>query len=227
MKADPAARRIVRPRQARSERRRKALLLAATRVFGAQGVARATVADVAAEAGVPVSAIYDYFPSKEQLLCEVPRANFEELYGSIDVLLAGIASPKARLELLYLSTMRYIVANPDWGRVFFLEIWPSRTALDHPIREAIDDYARRFVTALGRARDAKELPADADPYLGMTLLLGAMCQLVATWLLLGRPSDLVGAGRAAFRTLWAGLESMAAAPASARGADLQADRLKA
>ena len=48
------------------------LLAAATRMFTRDGIAKAQMIDIAAEAGVSVSSIYDYCPSKEDLAYEVP-----------------------------------------------------------------------------------------------------------------------------------------------------------
>ncbi len=180
--------------QSRSRERRRAILLAATRVFGEQGVTRARMADIARLAGVPTSSIYDYFGSKEALLYEVPRANFEELYAEADARLAGLDSCEAQLRLLYALTLGYVSRNPAWGRVFFLEIWPSPLVAETAVREAIDAYALRFVTLFKEGMRRGEFDADADPYLLADIFLGAMCQVVATWLLYGRPRDLAGAG---------------------------------
>ena len=58
------------PKQIRSRRRQLDLLEAATRVFARDGIAKAKMADIAAEAGISVSSIYDYYPSKEDLAYE-------------------------------------------------------------------------------------------------------------------------------------------------------------
>lgn len=176
--------------QARSRERRRQILLAATEVFGEQGVARTRMAEIAKRAGVPLSSIYDYFGGKEHLLYEVPRANFEELYEEADARLAALKSPRARIVALYELTFRYIERHPAWGRVFFLEIWPSPLVSESAVAEAIDDYALRFVRLFREGQRADEFRADLDPYLLTDIFLGAMCQIVATWLLYGRPRNL-------------------------------------
>ena len=47
--------------------RRQSILSAATRVFSQKGIASATMAEIASEAGISPGAIYRYFENKEQL----------------------------------------------------------------------------------------------------------------------------------------------------------------
>lgn len=49
------------------EARRQSILLAASEVFSAKGVEAATMAEIAARAGISPGAIYRYFPGKEDL----------------------------------------------------------------------------------------------------------------------------------------------------------------
>ena len=69
------------PKQIRSRRRQLDLLEAATRVFARDGIAKAKMADIAAEAGISVSSIYDYYPSKEDLAYEIPIRRLAQFYA--------------------------------------------------------------------------------------------------------------------------------------------------
>jgi TetR/AcrR family fatty acid metabolism transcriptional regulator len=60
-------------RRALTEERRKQILKAATKVFAAKGFDRATIADVAREAGIAEGSIYNYFKNKGDLLVGIPR----------------------------------------------------------------------------------------------------------------------------------------------------------
>ena len=73
--------------------RRTQILDAAARSFARSGFHRATMQDVAAEAGMSPGNLYRYFPSKDALvagLCERDRVGlareFQELHGSADFL---------------------------------------------------------------------------------------------------------------------------------------------
>lgn len=186
--------------QQRSQERRRRILDAATRVFGDRGLAVASLTEVARAAEVPLPSLYDYFPNKRTLIASVPARNFEELYELLDRQEGGTCGE--RLHRLYAATFAYIAGNPSWGRVFFLEIWPSVLAAQPAIRRSIDEYGRRYVRILEDGIARGEFRRDLDPRLAMSLLLGAMCHLTAVWLLYGQPFDLCQKGEAAFAALW-------------------------
>jgi AcrR family transcriptional regulator len=58
---------MARVSEAHLEARRQSILAAATRVFSQKGIAAATMAEIASEAGISPGAIYRYFENKEQL----------------------------------------------------------------------------------------------------------------------------------------------------------------
>lgn len=55
--------------------RHQFIIEAAERVFSRYGVSRATMADIAAEAGVARQTVYNAYQNKDELLCAVIRAN--------------------------------------------------------------------------------------------------------------------------------------------------------
>ena len=58
---------MARVSDAHLEARRQSILAAATKVFSHKGIAAATMAEIASEAGISPGAIYRYFENKEQL----------------------------------------------------------------------------------------------------------------------------------------------------------------
>jgi AcrR family transcriptional regulator len=184
-------------KQKRSQDRRARIVAAATRLFGRRGIAGTSLTDVAKLAKVPLSSLYDYFRDKDDLVAAVPEENYLALYAQLTAS-EGDPAPRQQLRAIYLGNLEYIRANPDWGRVFFLEIWPSAAIAEARIRKAVDRYALRYVDLVRRAIASRAYRDDLDPYLAMSLLMGGMCQLTAVWLLYRRPYDLVDRGRALF-----------------------------
>jgi AcrR family transcriptional regulator len=190
---------ILKLKQERSRERRARIVGAATRLFGKRGIAQTSLTDVAELARVPLPSLYDYFKDKRDLVAAVPEDNYLALYERLTTGGAGRKrSPRQQLRATYLTNLEYVRANPDWGRVFFLEIWPSAAVGQARIRKAVDRYGRHYVELIRRAIAAGEYAKDLDPYLAMSLLMGGLCQLTAVWLLYGRPYDLVERGTQMF-----------------------------
>lgn len=189
-------------KQQRSRDRRQQIIAAATKLFGRKGIDRTSLTEIAMTAKVPLSSIYDYFEDKQALVLEVPEENFAALYEKTEpLLLRGGTDPVEQLRITYLSNFEYIRQNPGWGRVFFLEIWPSVAAAEPRIRKPVDKYALRYVSLIRQAIRAGRYRNNLDPYIAMSLLMGGMCQLTAVWLLYGRKYDLVIKGKTLFATL--------------------------
>ena len=121
-------------KQQRSRERREQILAAATKLFGEKGIDRTSLTDIAATAKVPLSSIYDYFADKRALVLEVPEENFAALYQRTEPLLSKGSDPVEQLKITFLTNFEYISENPSWGRVFFLEIWPSVIAAEPQIK---------------------------------------------------------------------------------------------
>lgn len=79
------------PPQADAARRR--LLEAAARCIAREGTAGASVAAVAAEAGVSRQTVYRYFTSRDQLTGRVLRTAAEDLRAKLDRSIAALADP--------------------------------------------------------------------------------------------------------------------------------------
>lgn len=187
-------------KQERARERRRKIVAAATRLFGKQGIAQTSLTEIARLSGVPLPSLYDYFKDKQDLVAAVPEENYQALYGLIasEALEGRALHPRAQLREIYVRNLEFIRANPNWGRVFFLEIWPSVAIGEARIRRAIDRYGLRYVDLIRSSISSGAYDKALDPYLAMSMLMGGMCHLTAVWLLYRRPYDLVKRGEELF-----------------------------
>lgn len=178
------------PKQNRSRRRQQDLLEAATRVFARDGIAKAKMADVAAEAGISVSSIYDYYPSKEALAYEIPIRRLAQFYAEFLARAPLLPSMRERLHLFLSMATDYARRNPDWARLLYLEIWPSILIEEARVRRAVDDFGRIVVAMIREGSRRGEWDAKLDPYRTATILMGSITHMIITWLLYRRPENL-------------------------------------
>ena len=181
------------PKQQRSRLRKQELLAAATRIFARDGIAKAKMADVAKEAGIAVSSIYDYYPSKEALAYEIPIQRLAQLYDAFLGRAASLPTMRDRLALFLTMTADHARENPDWARLLYLEIWPSVLIEEARVRRSVDDFGRIIVAMIREGARRGEWSADLDPHRTATILMGSITHMLITWLLYGRPHDLAAA----------------------------------
>lgn len=150
------------PAQARSRERVERILDAASKVVVEHGVEALTTRGIAAEAGIPVASLYQYFSDRDAILLALVERDTAEMDEQVRADLAAleVLSVAALVE----TTMRAYV-KVYARRADFVEIWlRGRTnaavhefGRTHNRRTAVE--LRDFAVAAGLARD--DLPPKA------------------------------------------------------------------
>lgn len=78
------------PTQARSKARFEAILTAATRLIEQAGSEHLKMSDVAAEAGVPIGSVYQYFPDKAAIILTLADRIMERVRAGLAEAMAGV-----------------------------------------------------------------------------------------------------------------------------------------
>jgi AcrR family transcriptional regulator len=164
--AEPLNQHTSTPAQAPSANRAR-ILDAAERCFVRAGFHRASMQDVAAEAGMSAGNIYRYFASKNALvaaLCERDRA---DVAGSF----ANLKDAPDRLSAFIALGRRHLVDEPRAKAVFALDLWAEASrdpalaelcrAFEGDIRCRIEGFLVGEVTS-GRATGALDTQALTD-----------------------------------------------------------------
>lgn len=194
-------------KQDRSKRTELQILNAALRVFARDGISRSRIADIAAEAGISTSNLYEYYKSKEDLAYDVPLSHLATFFEEYSSAVVGKHRARERL-LLYLSmSADYAREHAEWARLLYLEIWPSVDVGESELRHSIDDFSRVLLFLVRQGMDEGELSANRDPYETAALLTGAINQVIITWLLYRRPRNLTKASNELAERLLDMLES--------------------
>lgn len=181
-------------KQDRSKRTEQQILNAALRVFARDGVSRTRIADVAAEAGISNSTLYEYYKSKEDLAYDVPLSHLAEFFDLYVEAASEKTTAKERLVLYLVMSTDYAREHAEWARMLYLEIWPSVFVSETELRHSIDDFARVIVFLIRQGMEEGWVSRTTDPYQTSALLLGGVNQLIITWLLYRQPRNLTKAG---------------------------------
>lgn len=86
----------------------QALLTAASAEFAERGFDATSIRDIAARAGVSLSALYHYYPGKQALLAAILHEGMDAYFAGCHAALAGAgADPARRLAAVVGATVRY------------------------------------------------------------------------------------------------------------------------
>jgi AcrR family transcriptional regulator len=197
-------------REESKARTRSRLMESAGKVFAYRGLERATVDEVAGEAGYTKGAFYANFESKEALFLAMLDERFAERLEEIDRVLDSGAPVAEQARMAGQEFSEYLAGNSEWSRLFFeFAVQALRderfrgelVARQRALRERIAAGFRTHAAAIGA-----EPPLPAE-------LIAAMTYAMADGFALARllepesvPDDMFGSMLAVFFT---GLEAMA------------------
>lgn len=105
----------------RSRERQDHILATAARVFAQKSYGLASMRDIAREARLPLSLLYYYVKSKQEMLYRISARAFDTLYSSLKGRLAEVTDPHERLRLLVHNHISYHMANLDEMKVLVRE----------------------------------------------------------------------------------------------------------
>lgn len=180
-------------KQDRSKRTEQQILNAALRVFARDGISRARIADIAAEAGISTSSLYEYYKSKEDLAYDVPMSHLASFFEEYRQAVADKTGARERLQLYLSMSADYAREHAEWARLLYLEIWPSVFVTDTDLHKSIDDFSRVLIYLIRQGIDEGTWP-DRDPYQTAAILQGGLNQVIITWLIYRQPRNLTKAG---------------------------------
>jgi AcrR family transcriptional regulator len=108
-------------RKQSQERTRERIVEAAAKVFARRGYHRATVDEIAAEAGFTIGALYSNFSGKEELFLAIADRQVEERVAEIGAI-ADAAEGDAPGEDAAEQLRSFLERDPDWPLLFY-EFW--------------------------------------------------------------------------------------------------------
>lgn len=151
---------LVHPRHPHTVRR---ILRAAEENFAERGLAGARIGAIAQAARVNKALLYYYFSSKEELHHFTLTTLFYQLRERTSAALAAPGSPRQQLLRYINSYFDFMVAHPNYPRLFERELMTDRPRLVGRVEEHLRPLYRRL-TAVIRAGIAKGEFRRVDPH---------------------------------------------------------------
>ncbi len=163
-------------RKERQANTRACLMRAAARVAARRGIERASLDEVASDAGFTKGAVYANFKSKEDLFLAMLDEHFDERVADIDRVLASGEDPERQARRAAADFIAALQSEPEWNRLFFeFAAYASRNdsfrdqfvARTRVMRDRIAEIIERRVSELGI-----EPPLPVDQVAAMAFAMG-------------------------------------------------------
>jgi AcrR family transcriptional regulator len=205
-------------RERKKQQTRQLIADTARRLFGERGFESVSVAEIARTADVAEATVFNYFPTKEDLVFSGLDRFEAELLDSVRNRPAGESALAAFSQ--FITTPRGFLTDTDEreaaSKIQITKFIAASPALLAREQQIFAGYTRSLARLLAEQTHAR--PSDVRPYVAAKAMIGiheALITFVRQRLLDGetnRPKlrrDLVAAGRAATALLAAGLEDYA------------------
>lgn len=162
-----------RTRRPRAERQAE-ILESARRVFSEKGYGAATVAEIAAGAGVVEGTVYSYFESKRSLLIAVMKDFFEGLIAETESGLHAIRGTENRLRYIIARHLDTFTSDAGLCRVIIREARPDVALYDEAILELNRRYTGLALGVLEEGVECGDLRTDLVPGVIRDLVYGGI-----------------------------------------------------
>jgi AcrR family transcriptional regulator len=167
------------PRLTRAEQReqtRTCLVKAAAKVFSRRGYDKASLDEVAEEAGFTKGAVYSNFKGKEDLFLATIDAHFEERLSSIKRVMAAEPGERGTAHAAGMDFMNQLNADSEYFSLFF-EFW-AYAQRNPAVKRKFLPRVQRFRSALAELFEAKsdagfELPMPSEQLASMLIAMAA------------------------------------------------------
>lgn len=141
------------------------ILRAAATAIAELGYHGMSMRELAKAAGMSLSNLYNYFPSKEEILFSLQKEAFEALIASAEDALEIADEPEDRLHVFITHHVRYVAEHPEVMRVLVHEaasLPPEERATVRTLKERYFELARSILervveTGCGRPLDGDTL----------------------------------------------------------------------
>lgn len=173
------------PQEAARSAFRDEVRLAAERVFASKGFSATKMADIAAEAGVGVGTLYNYFANKQEIFEAIFLERTGQFQAALDHATAGLL-PLEQVATLIRTSMQYVEDHGALFAMFFERGGIGEIDIERlggkVIEELYQSFLRRLEDAISNAVKDGALRSDVPVPSMVAMIAGARNGAIYAWL---------------------------------------------
>lgn len=173
--------------------RTEGILDAAIKVIAQRGLEKATMEQVAEEAGISKATIYLYFKNKEDLYYHCVMTRFEKIMCLMRQAVEGVDDPIEKIKIIVNTQVNAMEVEKDFFRVFFTEkmslFLDQSTEFGQDFYKRHEEYEALVTGALKEGMESGAL-REMDPKKAFTLLFSMVRGMVMFNIICGEQGSL-------------------------------------
>jgi AcrR family transcriptional regulator len=179
------------------EEKRTGILKAAQVIFARKGFHKATIAEIAVEAGIGKGTVYEYFPDKRQLFRGCIKLFMNEVQAEVEKDLAAISDPVARIRNYINAIFKGYLKQSDNMElilIFWAEAVQSHEIVWRDIMMEVFEEVNAWLETTIQQGIAAGVFRQLDTKSFSSIIIAAMDGLMFQWIMYRGRMDIGGAG---------------------------------
>ena len=166
------------------------ILEAAIKIFADHGFFHSTISQIAKEAGVADGTIYLYFKNKDDILINFFNYKAKQIFNRFREDVEQVDSAIGKLRSLVHRHLDEFQRDRSMAVVYQVEIHQSRRLIEEQIKEMSKMYLNIITEIVEQGQEEGSLRKDLYVGLVKRFILGAIDEVINTWLHAGSQYDL-------------------------------------
>lgn len=154
--------------------KRNSILKSAEKIMSVKGLNSSTISEIAKDAGVTDSVIYQFFKGKEDLLFSVAGERMTDVIAHLNEHLEGIRDPESRLRKMIWFHLHYNDTFRDYACLLLLECRSNRNFYMHDAYQLIRKYAGIMLHILEDGTKNQVFRSDVNMRLVRDMIFGLL-----------------------------------------------------
>lgn len=163
--------------------KRRIILDAALKTFVRRGYSETRVSEIASEAGVAEGTLYNYFPSKEDLLLALFDEKWSGIIDEIKNKISRFDDPNKKLKAIFSLVIRMFKGDRQLAELFMVDVKQSSIFLNNYTINRIIEFLALIEEILEEGKRKGIYRKDLDTRVAKMIIFGAAQGILLSWVL--------------------------------------------
>ncbi len=154
--------------------RRLPIFDAAVKVFAEKGFARATVEEIARQAGIAKGTIYNNYKSKRELFLALLEEGIDRLEAAVNREVARKETVLAKLEALISAQLGFFEEYRDYCKILLSEVWGLGHRWEEQVQRLRSGYFQTIRELLEKGQEEGVIRRDLEAETAAAAIFGAV-----------------------------------------------------